>query len=254
MKKTVASAGAIRRSKPSLALRLRAFWLLIAVAVAAAGYGIVTLVRLPALRVHAVHAHVVDGIAVTPAAVVAAARIDRNANAWLIDIRGATKRIEAIPYVATARITHRPPADLDITVTERVPLACVRAGGRSVTIDEGRRILQDGCARASLPRIDLGPVRVGAPGTMAGEPSLAVLLGDAKTLAGAHVGVRALAHDRFGGLVAVDVQGVELRFGSEADLAQKATLVEPVRAATRRGRAIRAIDLRSPATPTVEFR
>ena len=43
-------------------------------------------------------------------------------------------------------------------------------------------------------------------------------------------------------------------FGSDDDLAQKAALIGPVRAGVGSSRIIRAIDLRSPGTPIVDFR
>ena len=79
------------------------------------------------------------------------------------------------------------------------------------------------------------------------------LLAAAKALDHAKLHVRSLARDRYGDLVATDATGVELRLGADTDLAKKAALVGPVRAATR-NRPIRVIDLRAPETPTVEFR
>ena len=78
-------------------------------------------------------------------------------------------------------------------------------------------------------------------------------LADAKTLSDANLAVRRVARDRWGGLEAVDVTGVVIHFGSDADLVKKAALVEPVRKVVAKRR-IRAIDLRAPGTPIVEFR
>ncbi len=80
------------------------------------------------------------------------------------------------------------------------------------------------------------------------------LLADAKLLADADLAVRSLGRDRWGGLQAVDVTGVTLRFGDDADLARKAALVGPVRSTIGTKRRLRAIDLRAPATPVVQFR
>lgn len=241
-----------RRKKPSLAARLRIFWVLIVVALAALGYGAYALSMLPQLRVHDITVNI-SGHAVTERGVLDAARIGRDANAWLLDTRAIARRIDAIPYVASARVSRRLPAHVSIFVTERSPTACVRAGSRVVTIDEAPRILQNGCAARTLPLLDARDAVLGAPGKQIDDAGIAALLRDLGTLAAAHITVRRLAHDRFGGFDAIDAAGVRIRFGTEGDLAQKAALVGPVRAAARSSRKIRAIDLRAPGTPIVEF-
>jgi hypothetical protein len=45
---------------------------------------------------------------------------------------------------------------------------------------------------------------------------------------------------------------VLLKFGSDKDLPAKLALVEPIRSSAG-GRPLRAIDLRAPTTPVVEF-
>lgn len=241
-----------RRKKPSLLARVRVFWLLIVVILAGIGYGAYSLASLPQLRVHAILVNV-SGDTVTEAAVLDAAHIDRDANAWLLDTRAIATRIEAIPYVARAHVSRRLPATIAITVTERVPFACVHDGTRIVTIDDTPRILQEGCAVLTLPQIDARNAPLDVPGKRIDDADITTLLADLGTLAAAHVTVRSVSHDRFDGLDAVDPLGVRLRFGSDADLAKKAALVGPVRAATRSSRKIRVIDLRAPGTPIVEF-
>jgi cell division protein FtsQ len=245
-----------RRHKRSFATRLRVFWVFIVLIVAVAGaatYVSYLLVTLPALRVHAV-AVSIDGSAVSEREVLRAANIDRDANIWLLDTARIAARVAAIPYVDTAIVRRSPPARITIAVTLREPAACVQSGAQMVTIDASRRILQTGCARPSALRIALSGASLGPPGTVAASPAVASLLADGRVLNVADVGIRSIRQDAFGQLVAVGAGGVELLFGDEADLAQKARLVAPVLAAAPRGRAIRSIDLRAPATPTVEFR
>lgn len=241
-----------RRKKPSLLARVRVFWLLIVVVLVALAYGAYTLVTLPQLRVQNVAVEI-GGHAVTQRAVLDAAHIDRETNAWLLNTHAIAARIETIPYVASAHVSRRPPASVVIAVTQRVPVACVYDRTRVVTIDDAPRILQDGCAFQTLPRIDLTNVRLGAPGARVDDAGVGSLLTDVGTLAAAHIAVRSVGHDRFDGLDAVDATGVRLRFGKESDLAKKAALVGPVRAATS-GRRIAVIDLRAPGTPIVEFK
>lgn len=242
-----------RRRRRSLVTRLRIFWLFIVAIVGAVAYGTYALVTLPALRVQGVDVHI-DGLAVRTDQVMQAASIDRSRNAWLLDTSGIARRIEAIPYVATASVRRIPPATIAIAVTEREPAACVRGASRLVTIDRERRILQDGCARASALQIGLRDVTLGAPGSVANSATLAGLLADGRVLRDAGVDTRSIGQDAYGQLVAVDTGGIELLLGSDADVAQKAKLVAPVLGAAGHGRPIRAIDLRAPATPTVQFR
>jgi cell division septal protein FtsQ len=249
-----ARSGALRRRrKPSLAVRLRVGWVFILLILGAASYAGYVLATLPALRVHAIDVRL-DGSAVSEPEVLRAAAIDRSRNVWLLDTASIERRIEAIPYVDRATIRRIPPARLVIDVTEREPAACVRRSARSVTVDERRRVLQTGCARPGAIVVALQAGALGLPGSILEAPELPALLGDARALRAAEIDVRSVAADRFGQLIATQSNGVVLLFGSDADIAQKAKLVAPVLAAARGGRTIRAIDLRAPATPTVEYK
>jgi hypothetical protein len=249
-----ARSGALRRRrKPSIATRLRVFWVFIVVIGGLTAYAGYVLVTRPALRVHGIDVEI-DGLAVNERQVLQAADIDRGANVWLLDTGRMAAHIEALPYVDTATVQRVPPAALAIHVTEREPAACVQDGTRLVTIDSRRRLLQNGCARASAIRIVLRAGHLGVPGSVADSPALATLLADGRQLAAANVPVRSLREDAYGQLVAEGARGIEFLLGDDADLAQKAKLIAPVVAAAPAGRAIRAIDLRAPATPTVEFR
>jgi cell division septal protein FtsQ len=244
-----------RRRKASLAARIMPFWIFAIVLVALIGWGGAWLAQSTWFRVTRVGVDVPLASPVSPDSVRAAAGISRETNVWLIDTRGAARRIEAIPYVDRATI-HRgqfPKPFVELAVTVRRPTACVRGGGRDVTIDATARVLQAGCAPAALPRFDAGAAAVAAPGGTVADPEVARLLADAKTLGDANLAVRRLARDRFGGLTAVDVTGVTIQFGTDDDLAKKAALVEPVRKGVS-NRTIRAIDLRAPGTPVVVFR
>jgi cell division septal protein FtsQ len=245
-----------RRRKPSLLARMRPFWILgmiVGVFAVWAGY---TLARAPWFRIAHLGIDVPAGSVVSAAQVRAAAAIPPRANVWLLDPGAIARRIEAIPYVERARM-HRgqfPHPFVEIGVTLRRPSACVRGGEGVVTIDATSRVLQNGCAVASVAQIDAGAAALAAPGATLDDRDVARLLADEKVLTGANLSVRKLGRDRWGGLVAVDAGGVTLLFGDDADLAAKAALVGPVRAGLGTRRALRAIDLRAPRTPTAEFR
>ncbi len=245
-----------RRRKPTFASRVKPFWILAVVLVALIAWGGVWLARSPWFRVARIGIDVPLASPVARDAVRAAAAVAPSANVWLLNPGAIRNRIEAIPYVDRASV-HRgqfPQPFVELAVTVRRPTACVRAGEREVTIDATSRVLQDGCAAPATSRIDAGAAKVPAPGGTIADPDVARLLADGRTLADANLSVRSLGRDRFGGLEAVDVTGVVLRFGDDADLAKKAPLVEPVRAGVGTRRRLKAIDLRAPGTPVVEFR
>ena len=247
----------LRRRKPSLGARLRPFWILGVVLFAALAWGAVALARAPYFRIARVGVEVPLGSPVTPAQVRRAAAIALDANVWLVDTAAAARRIEAIPYVdrASVRRGQFPKPFVELTVAVRRPSGCVRAAQRTVTIDAASRVLQEGCAASGvLARIDAGRGTLPPPGGTIADGGIARLLEDARVLADANLGIAAVRRDRWDGLEAVDRSGVVLRFGEDADLARKAALVGPVRAGVGSRRAIAAIDLRAPATPTVEFR
>jgi cell division septal protein FtsQ len=244
-----------RRRKASVVARIKPFWIFAILLVGLIAWGGAWLAQSPGFRVSRVAIDVPLASPVSRDTVRAAAGISRDTNVWLIDTRALTRRIESIPYVDQAAI-HRgqfPKPFVELAITVRRPSACVRGGGRDVTIDTSARVLQAGCATAALPRIDAGKATVPAPGGAIADPEVGRLLSDAKALAGANVAVRRLGRDRWGGLEAVDVTGVVIEFGTDDDLAKKAALVEPVRKSVA-NRSIRAIDLRAPGTPIVEFR
>jgi hypothetical protein len=247
------NARSLRRSKPSLVLRVRALWLIGALVLGVAGALALALANAPQLRVRAVDANVPAGGPVTQSAVIAAARIEPDANLWLLDTGAIRRRIEAIPYVATAEV-HRaqfPQPSVSLTVTLRQPADCVRFSDGTVTIDATVRVLETGCVSSALPIVEVAVRSAVAPGATVDDSVVGRLLADAKVI-GDHIPLRSIRLDRFGGVEAVDTSGVILRFGSDADLAAKVVLVEPVRRAAQ-GRPLRAIDLRAPGTPVIEF-
>jgi len=248
--------GLQRRRKPSLAARVRPFWILAALAAALLVWGGLWLAQSPWFRIARVGIDVPLGSPVSRNDVRTAAAVPLGANVWLLNPWAIAHRIEAIPYVETATV-HRgqfPQPFLEIGVTMRRPTSCVRAGAREVTIDATARVLQKGCAVLTAALIDAGKAVLAEPGGRVVDAEVARLLDDARILADASLTVRTLRRDRWGGLEAVDVTGVTLRFGEDDDLAKKAALVGPVRAGIGSRRPIRAVDLRAPTTPTVEFR
>ena len=243
-----------RRTKPSFAVRVRTFWVIAILALCVLVALALALVNAPQLRVRSIDASVPAASPVSKADVIAAAHIDPDANLWLLNTGAIRNRLEALPYVATAGV-HRaqfPHPSVALEITLRTPNGCVHTRAGTVTIDATARVLQNGCVNARLPLADLGTNATAEPGAILSAPDIDRLLADGKAI-GDHIPLRIVRHDRFGGLEAVDTRGVLLKFGTDADLDAKIALVEPIRAGAGHGRPLRTIDLRTPATPVVEF-
>jgi len=243
-----------RRTRPSLARRLRAFWLVGAALAALAIWGGWTLANLPAFKMKSL---AITGLQhVSRADVIARARLDPAENVWFYDRRAIARRIEALPYVQTARLHVRPPADVWLDITERRPDACVRdAAGRSYTIDEESRVLESGCA-GSLPRTyELRAEVRAAPADFLHVPELASLQRDVFALGAGGARFGTFSHDRFGQLQATMHDGIAVRFGDDDDLDRKQRLIGPILAQLGpRANDVRTVDLRAPTTPVVEYR
>jgi len=238
-----------RRSKRSLATRIRIVWVIALLVLIAAGGLAYALITAPQFRISEVDTQI-EGREIARSEVLARAHIDAGENIWLIGAHAAARRIETIPYVLDARVERRLPAPVAITVTQRTPVACL--GARSpLTIDATLRVLADGCARPGLVRID-APLPPARPGATIDDTNLAALVRDAAMLASAGLTLRSVGRDAFGALVAVDATGLQLLFGDDADLAAKVALVGPIRQAAKRP--LRSVDLRAPATPVVSYR
>lgn len=244
-----------RRRKASIIARVKPFWIFAILLVGLVGWGGAWLAQAPWFRVTNVVIDVPLASPVSRDAVRSAAGFSRDTNVWLIDTGAVARRIEAIPYVdrAAVRRGQFPKPFVELGITMRRASACVRAGGSDVTIDATERVLQAGCATAALPRIDAGNAVIPTAGGAIADPEVGRLLAASRTLAGANLAIRRIGRDRWGGLQAVDVTGVLIEFGADGELTKKAALVEPVRKGVA-NRSIRAIDLRAPGTPIVEFR
>lgn len=240
-----------RRRKAPVTARLRPFWLPIAIAVllcsAGAGFALTWSGFDPA-RVS------VSGNRIVPAAeILARARVSRSVNMWLQNTGAMRRRVEAIPYVLSARVLRIPPATIAISVRERRPFAVVLASDEIAVVDRDLRVLAFGDDPA-LPRMILPAGTVFEPGDFLHGPAQR-LRADYDAMIAAHVVPLQLQYDAFGGLVATVRGGVRLLFGDETDLSAKLPLVDPILAqVVRKQRHVAAVDLRAPRTPVVDFK
>lgn len=217
----------------------------------AAAYGLWTLAHTSIFAVK--HLEVSGAKNVERSEVASRAAIGRNANVWLLDTHAIERRVEAIPYVLTARVHRGLPASVRIEVTERKPDGCVRgAEGVALTIDGAARVLERGCTPGSIVYLPHAAVDV-APGRYLHDPELAQLQRDAHALADSGERLRDFRHDAYGQLEATLAGGIRVRFGGEEDLDRKQRLIGPILASLgTRIAGVTTIDLRAPATPVVE--
>ncbi len=242
-----------RRWRPTFAARLRRFWILGVALLALVAAGAFALATAPAFRLHEL---TVTGLShVARGDVVARAAIDRHANVWLLDAGAIEGRIEALPYVATVHVHRRPLGNLWIDVVERTADGCVQwHGAAEFTIDRSDRVLERGCAASVALAYDLRAGDDVPPGRYVRDPELAALQRDARGLAAATDRFRMLRHDAYGQLEGDLQDGIRIRFGDDRDLGRKQRLVGPILAQLgSRVATVRALDLRAPATPVVEF-
>jgi len=218
------------------------------------GAALWSLAMLPAFRLHAL---TVTGTAhVERDEVVGRAAIDPRANIWLLDTTAAERRIEGIPYVLAAHVHRRPPGDVWIDITERTPQACVRDGaGHELLVDAALRVLEEICTPGFGLTFDVRARLDAGAGAFLNDPEVRALQADAGSLATDGDRYRAFSHDAFGELEATMQNGIEVRFGDDDDLARKQRLIGPILAELGpRALDVRALDVRAPATPVVEYR
>ncbi len=244
--------GAPIRRKKSAAARVRPFWVLIVLVLIAAGAGGFYAANWPGFNPKVVR---VTGNTVVPSAtILSRAAISPSKNLWLQNTHAAAARVESIPYIDTARVRRILPASAIVTVTERKPFALVRSESGIALVDKNLRVLAD-TREPSLPVFVVPAATIATPGAFVKNEAVRRLRDDYTALVSSHVIVALLRYDRFGDLEATADDGLHILFGSEADLRKKIPLVDPILAqVSRKGRPIRAIDLRAPSTPVVVYK
>jgi cell division protein FtsQ len=106
-----------------------------------------------------------------PAALLAALDVKRGAPLLGVDLRAARARIEALPWVRTASVERRWPGQIQVSITERAPLALWQHNGRIELIDrEGKTI-----SGAPVNRFSGLPMVVGEGGDRAAPGFLELL-------------------------------------------------------------------------------
>jgi cell division protein FtsQ len=192
----------------------------------------------------------VDGAARTGTETVReAAAIGDGAPLLDVDTGAAAARVEALPWVARAKVTRQPPGDVRIAVEERAPAAVVAADGRLALVDETGRVLAGvASAPAGLVTVD-GLAALPAPGDQVPEslrPALAVALRVAAALEERAAAVRSTD----GGLEVSLAEGGLALLGTADDLDTKLVALVAVLDQVDRG-CLERVDVRVPTSPVL---
>lgn len=225
--------------------RLRA----VVVATVVVGLAVGVLVVLHSPLFSARHVTVVGATHTGRAAVVRAAGL--RGEPPLVDVAppAAAARVEALPWVDTARVSRLWPDRVVVVVTERVPLVTVSAHGASFLVDASGRVLARASGPSALPVL-ASPSRTGRPGSFlaaSARPGLLVAEASRRLLAGRVQGVRVAAN----GDVTLDLgKGVGATLGGAGSVdAKLAALASVLAAAPPTGP--ETIDVSVPGEPTV---
>jgi cell division septal protein FtsQ len=189
----------------------------------------------------------------------AAAALPAGRNIWLLNTAAARRRIEAMPWIASATIERGWPNQVAIAVTERVPAARVAlAFQQYVLVDADGRVLGDADDNAdqALPVLAVQPLPPGAgtAGTLLAATAVGDALATAKALTALGVHVTEIQTEPVMGISAFTDANVRVVFGDLEDLARKVALYDAIRKRITQPDAVEYVDVRSIAAPTVQYR
>jgi cell division protein FtsQ len=196
--------------------------------------------------------------------VLAAAALPRGRDVWLLNTVDATRRVEALPWVAAAQVRRTWPNRVSIVVSERVAvgrlsLAPGLADGPYALVDSTGRVLESGTQRtadAQLPWLVVRPLPDDA--ASAGAQLGATAVGDALDALRrfGELGVRMteIEVEPITGITAVTLSNVRVMFGDSDDLATKLALYDAIVKRITRPQDVVYVDVRSTSAPTVQYR
>lgn len=188
------------------------------------------------------------------AAVTQAARLAEHQPLFGLDAAAVAARVEALPWIATARVERHWPHSIAVVVTERVPVAqLAEPAGRWALVDGSGRILAvTGARRPGLVQLSVRDP-AGAPGTRlrpADTPALAVAAALPALPAPRLAQVTAVVPQGGGAVTLSLVGGVAVVLGPPTELAAKLAALTTVLSQVDMS-GVRTIDLRVPGQPAL---
>jgi cell division septal protein FtsQ len=238
--------------------------LAVVVILVGAGYAAVRASQDPRLALAAVNVTGCDRSA--PADVISAAAFTAGQNVWLLDVGGATTRIDALPWVGTAAIRRTWPNHVAIEIVERVPVArlVLPPGGEEsntgeALLDERLRVLAVGAPDPRdlhLPTLTVNSLGAGAvrPGADLEATPVAPALRELQSLQSGGLPVISMQLDDVTGIAAQSASGIHVLFGAPDDLTRKIALFLSIEKKIERPQDVRYVDVRSLRAPTVLFK
>ena len=168
-----------------------------------------------------------------------------------LDTTAMQRRLERLPWVATAAVRREWPSTVAIAVVERIPVAttALPTGGYAL-LDATGRVLQDQGSRPSaLPLISM-PAGPGLPGSSVGGATRALLATAAQLPVSLLPRLEEIVSSSADGVVLRLRGGLRAVVGDDEALAQKfVSLVTVLRGVNLSG--VRSIDLRVAAAPVL---
>jgi cell division protein FtsQ len=181
----------------------------------------------------------------TPEQVLDAGGLAEGDPLYWLDTGATEARIEALPFVAGARVVREWPGTVRVAVTERAPAAWAEVPGGMVVVDRTGRVLERVDAPpAGLPQL-VGLRTVPDPGARVVPAGPARIAGALPALAAG--GTRSVAATDEGPTMQL-VNGVEVRFGDTTRLGAKLRAMAAVFAAME-GRPLAYVDVSVATNP-----
>jgi len=210
---------------------------------------------------------VVTGERMTPESdVLSAAALPSGANVWLLDTASAERRVEALPWIASAAVRRSWPNRLSVTVHERAPalrlLLPAGAGEepdtRIALLDAGLRVLAtlpEGRSPADLPLFHIEPPpAVAQPGQVVGGDDIAGAYDAMMQLRALGLRISEVDVKPAIGVSVTCEGGLRVILGSDEDLEKKVSLFKAIAPKISSPRDVMYVDLRSVRAPTVLYR
>lgn len=229
--------------------RVAVLTLVAALALAAAGYGILHLPWFSALHVR------VSGVSGTrKKEVLAVTGLDKKPPLISVSSSGLEKRLERIPWVGMAKVTRNWPDDISVSVSVRQPIAQVSDSPRKLAVvDATGRILEViATPLGSLPVVQWHG-RLGPPGAWI-SPVPKKLLKFAADLGPQLAALTALIYESSSGRIHATLRGpggpVQVVIGDPVELNEKAMALNTIVARVGLSKVNGRIDVSDPLSPT----